>query len=227
MSYPQGIGMLEFLKENNMAITKETKAQYITASRSLHELENTIAYYNYEGAHYRVFNSYEDAVEFAVVGSKEVTVVADFNTEEELNSFLENCEICTVCGTVCFPDDECYTDYETGDSCCTNCCFYDESNDMYHKGTIEEAYYTALVKLESPLYIIQQHDKWFNDMLAEFGTFRNKEDAIQAMMDGFEKLYPGFKEDVYFDNKNQWTTDKYEFGVTIAELSANNTFGEM
>lgn len=209
-----------------MAITEETKVKYITSNCSVHELEGTVAYYNYQGTRFRVFSNYQDAMAFAE-GDTDINIVADLDTEADLDIFLGDSEVCSVCGTVCFPDDECYEDSESGDACCTECCFYDESNDMYHKGTIEEAYYAALVKLEAPLFVIQQYNQHFNSLCAEFGIFKERDEAISAMMEGFEKLYPGFKEDVYFDGKNYWQTDKYDFVVTIKECSANNTFGEL
>ncbi|SMP86064.1 hypothetical protein SAMN06313486_10186 [Epsilonproteobacteria bacterium SCGC AD-308-P11] len=216
-----------------MAIIQETKVEYLTFSRSLHELENTLAYYNYEGTHFRVFNSYDDALDFVVKGNEEIIVIADFETEEDLDSFLENCEICTVCGKVCLPDDECYSDNETGDACCTECCFYDESNDMYVKGTIEDAYYKTKLEIdtlkETPtvFYSIQQFDIHFNSMLAEFGMFIDRDKAIEAMMHGFEELYAGFKKDVYENGSNQWITDNFDFAVQLTEIEINNTFGEI
>ncbi|MCK9476255.1 MAG: hypothetical protein M0R46_10060 [Candidatus Muirbacterium halophilum] len=64
------------------------KEKYITPSRSIHELPNGMAYYNHEGTHYRVFNSYNDALDFATIGSKNIKVFADFESEEKLDRFL-------------------------------------------------------------------------------------------------------------------------------------------
>lgn len=44
--------------------------------------------------------------------------------------------LCSVCGVEC--SNESFIDDATGDICCTECCFYDGNNDVYHKGTIEE-----------------------------------------------------------------------------------------
>lgn len=77
-------------------------------------------------------------------------------------------------------------------------------------------------------YKISQYDKWFNEFCADFGTFNELEDAIEAMKNGFEEMYPGFIDDVYENGTNQWISDKFEFGVMIEECSfeINNTFGE-
>ncbi|MCK9552335.1 hypothetical protein [Aquamicrobium sp.] len=72
------------------------REEYITPSHSIHELKNGMAYYNYNGTHYRVFNSYEDALEFATYGGEGVTVVADFDSEEDLDRFLEGTEKSSV-----------------------------------------------------------------------------------------------------------------------------------
>lgn len=211
-----------------MAIKKITNKKQIAEGQTAYELNNTIAYYSFTDTSFSVFNSFEDALDFNLYGGEVIVAVAEFDSKEELDGFLEDCEICTVCGKVCFPDDECYSDHDTGDACCTECCFYDESNDMYHKGTIEKAYYALLQKVENKTtFTIQQYDNHFSDMCAEFGIFDDRDTAIEAMMNGFEKLYPGFKEDVQENGHNQWVTDEFEFGVTIAELSVNNTFGEM
>lgn len=169
--------MLEFLKGKIMAITTKTKMQYVTPSRSIHELNNRIAYYNHEDIHFRIFHSYEDALEFITQGEEGVTVVADFDSKEDFDRFLEDSEICSVCGKVCFPDDECYEDGETSDTCCTECCFYDESNDMYHKGTIEEAYYKVLEKLATLDEVTKTKIKnvWEDDGSYDFDS---KEDRL-------------------------------------------------
>ncbi len=56
--------------------------------------------------------------------------------------------------------------------------------------------------------------------------FANKDKAIEEMMNGLEKLYPGFKEDVCVNGENQWTTDKFNFAVGISEIALNQ-FGEI
>ena len=84
-------------------------------------------------------------------------------------------------------------------------------------------------KFSTTYFKISQYDKWFNEWCADFGTFYELDDAIEAMKNGFEKMYPGFIDDVYENGTNQWITDKYDFGVMIEEiqLEINNTFGEM
>ena len=121
-----------------MAITTETRVEYIGAdlsSRSIHELEGTIAYYNYEGIHFRVFSSFIDAKAF--VNGELVKPIADFDSEDDLDIFFEDSEICSSCGIILWPDSECYEDIDTAESCCTGCCFFDEEANGYRKGTRE------------------------------------------------------------------------------------------
>jgi hypothetical protein len=120
-----------YIKGDIMTI-QETKVEYITNSRTIHEINNSIAYYNYEGNHFRVFESFEDAKAFT--NGEDVYIKEDFDSEEDLDVFLENTDICSVCGEICGPDDECYYDEETSDACCTICCFYDERDNVYRKG---------------------------------------------------------------------------------------------
>jgi len=75
------------------------------------------------------------SLENAATSLKEdIPALEIFDSKEELEAFLRETEICSVCGEICCPDDECYSDYDTGDACCTKCCFYDERDDVYRKG---------------------------------------------------------------------------------------------
>lgn len=117
-----------------MANLKEINVEYIgSSSRSIHELEGGISYYNYEGIHFRVFGSFDYAKAFLNGGP--VKVIAEFDSEDELDKYLEDIEICSVCRKICTIDDECYEDIETGDSCCTSCCYFDEEANGYRKGS--------------------------------------------------------------------------------------------
>jgi len=95
------------------------------------EYNNTIACIRAVGK-YLLFTSFNDAIRAL---KEDVEAVKKFDSEEDLDRFLEDTEICSVCGEICWPDDECYSDEETGDACCTKCCFYDERDDVYRKGT--------------------------------------------------------------------------------------------
>ena len=57
--------------------------------------------------------------------------------------------------------------------------------------------------------------------LCDFGFFESEELAIKSFMEGFERIYKGFKNDVYEYGHNQWGTDKYEFLVDLKEISLN------
>ena len=77
------------------------------------------------------------------------------------------------------------------------------------------------------IYSIEQYDTSFRNHLETFGFFTNRKLAIKAMMDGFEKLYPGFKEEVWENGSNKWVSDAHDFGIVISEISVNNIFEEM
>jgi len=59
----------------------------VRANRTLHELENGMAYYNYEGSVYSVFNSFEDGLKFLETRNQ-MLVISEFETEDELDIFL-------------------------------------------------------------------------------------------------------------------------------------------
>jgi len=61
---------------------------------------------------------------------------------------LDDCEVCDECATVLLPDDECYSEFETDKSLCTECCFYDEYLDCYVRGTIEASHIRLRVQLD-------------------------------------------------------------------------------
>lgn len=52
-------------------------------------------------------------------------VIEDFNYEDIAH--------CSVCRKVMLPDDEAYTDFETGDALCSWHAEFHESDNMYHK----------------------------------------------------------------------------------------------
>lgn len=67
----------------------EVKVHEVTASRTLHGLENGLAYYNYEGNHFRVFDSFENGLKWLDVRD-DLLVIADFEDENKLDDFLKN-----------------------------------------------------------------------------------------------------------------------------------------
>lgn len=79
------------------------------------------------------------------------------------------------------------------------------------------------------IYEIAQFDLHFSDSSkVQFGYFTASSiDEVETIMkEGFEELYPGVSNDFCSNGTNQWTTDKYEFGVMIQEIETN-TFGEL
>ena len=82
--------------------------------------------------------------------------------------------------------------------------------------------------LSTTYFKISQYNKWFSAHCADFGTFTDFEIAVKSMKIGFEKLYPGFTDDVYENGTNQWITDKFDFGVMIEKIEFDiNKFGEI
>ena len=81
----------------------------------------------------------------------------------------------------------------------------------------------------STYYKISQYDKYFNEHCADFGTFSDYEVALEARINGFDDLYPGFTQDFYKNGDNQWISDRFDFGVMIEEIQfeITNTFGEV
>jgi hypothetical protein len=133
---PVRVWYVEFLKGDIMTTEKlqEKSVQYLGgdfSSRSIHELECGLAYYNYEGNHFRVFKTLDDAKAF--IKGEPAPIVAEFDSEDDLDQWLEDTEICSVCGAICTINDECYEDADSGDACCDTCCTYDEENDVYRK----------------------------------------------------------------------------------------------
>ncbi|MFA6195273.1 MAG: hypothetical protein WC656_01360 [Sulfurimonas sp.] len=102
---------------------------------------------------------------------------------------------------------------------------------------VEQAFKVACALLEkgsklndSSIFMINQYDQWFSPgSKVEFGIFTNKtfDEVKEIAMDGFEKLYNGFKDDVYSNGQNQWLTDKFNFGFCIEEIKNVNIFQEM
>ena len=67
---------------------KEIEFHEESANKTLHGLENGLAYYNYKGTHFRVFNSFENGLHWLDNRNDEL-VIADFETDKELDEFLD------------------------------------------------------------------------------------------------------------------------------------------
>ena len=149
---------------------------------------------------------------------------------------ITECEICDDCGEVLLPDDETYEAYD-GRVLCGHCSIRWERCDRYFvSGEIVQdinkcdVCHECLAKdteMEiGSVWKLEQFNIWFNyDSRVLFGVYNSEDDARNAV-NQFEKLYKGFLEDVYESSRNQWTTDKFEFGVKITEVQTN-TFGEL
>lgn len=73
-------------------------------------------------------------------------------------------------------------------------------------------------------YLVYQYDLHFTESSKVlFGIFTNKtyDEAKEIAMNGFEKLYPGLKDDVCGNGTGQWTTDKFDFGFSVERESLN------
>ena len=60
-----------------------------TANITLHELEDRRAFLNSKGISYRIFNSFKDG-ELFVENNNQDLVIAEFETEAEMDIFLKN-----------------------------------------------------------------------------------------------------------------------------------------
>ena len=66
----------------------EVIVEYERPNRTLHGLSNGLAYYDYEGVHFRVFNSFKDGLKWMETRD-ESWVVEEFEDEQDLDDFLE------------------------------------------------------------------------------------------------------------------------------------------
>jgi len=110
--------------------TEITKTQTIQGFE-VKEVNNSVAYIE-AISKILLYASLENA---ATSLKEDIPALKVFDSKEELDNFLEETEICSVCGEICWPDDECYEDAESKDACCTKCCFLDETENVYRKGT--------------------------------------------------------------------------------------------
>lgn len=61
----------------------------------------------------------------------------------------------------------------------------------------------------------------------DFGLYDDKDKAIQEMLSGVDKLYPGFKEEYWYcSNSDVWYYDEKGFYIRINTIEFN-TFGEI
>lgn len=73
-----------------MAEQKDNRFIEYSSDKTLHGLENGMAYYNYQGNHFRVFASFEDGCKFCESSkSLDELVIADFESEEDMDKYLE------------------------------------------------------------------------------------------------------------------------------------------
>jgi hypothetical protein len=78
---------IEYKITSNNDDLQEVELHEERADRTLHGLKNGLAYYNYEGVHFRVFNSFEDGLHWLDNGDDDL-VIAEFENEQELDSYL-------------------------------------------------------------------------------------------------------------------------------------------
>jgi hypothetical protein len=76
--------------ENNI---EEINVEEYSANKTLHECECGLAYYNYQGNHFRVFKTFDDGKEYIETSDDESLVIAEFEDEDDLDEFLLNCKI--------------------------------------------------------------------------------------------------------------------------------------
>jgi len=90
-----------------------------------------------------------------------------------------------------------------------------------------DLYFLEKADYEKTFYQVFQYDIYFNySSRIGFGIFTSYDKALESMLEGFEKLYPGFKERMYENGINQWIDDDKEFGVMIEEIEDINEFYE-
>jgi len=65
----------------------EVDVEYIKANRSIHQMSNGIAYYNYEGTHFRVFRSMDDAKQW-LENDDDSLIVFETDNEDCLDHYL-------------------------------------------------------------------------------------------------------------------------------------------
>ncbi len=74
------------------ACESNLKSFYLRPNRSLHELENGLAYYNYEGYHFRIFRDYEDGMKWLENGDDSL-VLKEFDEEIDMDEWLEDAPV--------------------------------------------------------------------------------------------------------------------------------------
>lgn len=73
------------------------------------------------------------------------------------------------------------------------------------------------------IYQVSQYNEHFDsNSKVDFGYFESYDEAYNAMLEGFEELYKGFKENFYSNGSNQWIDDSHSFGVMINEIELNH-----
>lgn len=70
----------------------ECREFYFRPNRSLHELENGLAYYSYDGCHFRVFRSFEDGMKW-LDNDDENLVIEEFCEEASMDEWLEDAPV--------------------------------------------------------------------------------------------------------------------------------------
>ena len=71
---------------------RKCRESYIGSNRSLHELENGLAYHSYEGCHFKVFRDYEDGMKWLEDGDNSL-VIDEFDKEIDMDEWLEDAPV--------------------------------------------------------------------------------------------------------------------------------------
>ncbi len=77
---------------------KEINLIKIKTNKIIHQMNNGLAYYNYKGIYFKVFENIWDAKEWLNIRNNKL-VIAEFENKEKLNKFIESYEKkCLYCG---------------------------------------------------------------------------------------------------------------------------------
>ena len=115
----------------------EVSVDYIGGyAKSVHTMSNGLAFYNYEGNHFRVFNSYDDAMRWAKDEGDDSLVIAEFDDEDELDKYILGKTRCLYCDTL-YEEDLHFACDCCGNGMCDDCYNADKEHSQHYNRPLE------------------------------------------------------------------------------------------
>jgi hypothetical protein len=159
-------------------------------------------------------------LDFDLIG-KQVKLTEEFATEYYYDKPYANKVLIVVDLILSYKEDDIKKEFGYG-----RVILKDEHGNIYDDDIEQWGVEIVEKQTSNSVWMLEQYNTHFDySSKVLFGIFDTYEKAKKAMS-GFEDIYKDFFDSLYENGRNQWVSDRYDFGIQISEVKFN-TFGEV